>query len=112
MRRSRAIGIVVFGLIANLIIGMPVMAELSSTQIEQLREQGQREGWTFTVGENTATERSMDELCGLVVPDDWQEKAKFRSPAQSQLALPERFDLRELLGLFHGGCAGMQYQDP
>jgi len=75
------------------------VARISSTDIEQLREQGVVEGWTFTVGENTATERDVDELCGFVVPDNWKETARFESFANRQLVLPERFDWRDSIAL-------------
>ena len=38
---------------------------LSPEDIAELQKQGQAEGWTFTVGENSATGRSLDELCGI-----------------------------------------------
>ena len=97
MSPSRTIGIITSGLAASLLFVVSGFAELSSDRIEQLRQQGEREGWTFTVGENPATKISLDELCGLVVPDDWEQTAKFRRPSTSQLTLPDRFDWRDTL---------------
>ena len=73
------------------------LAGLSAGDIATLREQGQKEGWTFTVGENDATQYSLDELCGLKVPVDWQKNADF-DPCVSKANLPEAFDWRTLDG--------------
>ena len=94
---SRVARIVASVMVACLFYGVPVVAELSTATIEQLREQGAREGWTFTVGENPATERSMDELCGLIVPDNWKEKGRFESLANGQMDLPTHFDWRDTI---------------
>ncbi|MGD8921995.1 MAG: C1 family peptidase [Candidatus Zixiibacteriota bacterium] len=64
-----------------------------------MQSQATAAGWTFTVGQNGATDRSIDELCGFVVPDDWKRTAKFRSPSTSQMNLPERFDWRDTIPL-------------
>ncbi|MCK4341957.1 MAG: hypothetical protein KAY37_09570 [Phycisphaerae bacterium] len=49
------------------IIG-PAAAQLTPEDIEALREQGKREGWTFTVAENSATRRAHEDLCGGLPP--------------------------------------------
>ncbi|UCG88007.1 MAG: hypothetical protein JSW71_05535, partial [Gemmatimonadota bacterium] len=44
------------------------LGQLSDDDIAALRERGKREGWTFEVGHNAATRRSLDELCGSPEP--------------------------------------------
>ncbi len=87
----------------------PSFAQLSSKDIVALREQGKTDGWTFTVGENDATQRSLSDLCGLVVPDNWQDGATF-DPCVAKEDLPARFDWRDSSGVTpirnQGGCGG------
>jgi len=47
-----------------------------------------------TLFEKTAYEYSIDELCGLVEPDDWYVNAKF-DPCYSRGDLPDSFDWRD-----------------
>ena len=83
------------------------LAQLSSEDIAALRAQGETEGWTFTVGENEATRRPSHELCGLVLPPDWQLKGRF-DPCTSTRSLPSSFDWRTYNGCTtirnQGGC--------
>lgn len=72
-------------------------AQLSSADIAALQQRAQNEQWTFSVGENAATRRSMDQLCGLKAPANWREGATFKKIKASK-ALPARFDWRELNG--------------
>ena len=67
---------------------------LTSEDIAALQKQGEEEGWTFTVGENSATKYSIDELCGLKEPENWWINAKFDS-LEIRDDLPEAFDWRE-----------------
>ncbi len=87
----------------------PVFGQLSSQDIAALRAQGKTDGWTFTVGENDATRRPLSDLCGLVVPDNWQKDAVF-DPCVAKGDLPERFDWRDSSGVTpirnQGGCGG------
>ncbi len=87
-----------------LIIARPAMGQLSPEDIEVLREQGRAEGWTFTVGENEATNRSLDELCGFQAPDNWWVGARF-NPFSEKRTLPDSFDWRDL-----GGCTPVRNQ--
>lgn len=78
---------------------------LSDTDIVALKEQGLKEGWTFTVGKNPATERSLSQLCGLIEPEDWRIDASFDQCTLTS-ELPSHFDWREL-----GGCTPIKDQD-
>ena len=69
------------------------VAQLSGADVDALRARGVREGWTFSVAETSATQYSIEELSGLVVPEDWMEMAPFTAFAQ-KAALPPVFDLR------------------
>lgn len=57
-----------------------------------------------TVGDNAAESYSIEELCGLVEPDDWWVDAEF-DPIVPLDDLPESFDWREL-----GGCTPIKNQ--
>jgi len=71
-------------------------AQLTADDIEALRQQGIAEGWTFTVGENPATQRSPEELCGLVVPPDWRKGRFVELVAKRDL--PAAYDWRSETG--------------
>ncbi|MDD5426375.1 MAG: FG-GAP-like repeat-containing protein [candidate division Zixibacteria bacterium] len=76
--------------VAEIIAGsQPVVEDL-----EALKQKAIREKWTFTVGDNPAIHRTLEELCGLVIPDDWQKTAKF-VPFADKVDLPAVFDWRE-----------------
>jgi hypothetical protein len=79
-------------------------AQLTPEDIEALRQRGEAEGWTFEVGENAATSISLEDLCGLKVPPDWQEGARF-DPGMPVRDLPARFDWRD-----YGGCPPVRNQ--
>lgn len=78
---------------------------VSDTDITRLQEQRGTEGWTFTVGKNPATNYSLSQLCGLVVPENWWVGASF-DPCVPTGVLPSSFDWREL-----GGCTPIKDQD-
>jgi C1A family cysteine protease len=75
-----------------------------TVDIEALRQQAEEEGWTFTVGENPATQYTLDQLCGLVVPEGWQQNARFVKTTP-RLSLPSYFDWRD-----SGGCTSIKNQ--
>ena len=79
-------------------------AQLTADDIQALKEQGQREGWTFEVRESWATHQPLDQLCGLKVPDKWWEGAPF-NPCPPQRDLPEYFDWR-----YYGGVTPITNQ--
>jgi len=70
---------------------------LSKSDISALQKEGEVKGWTFTVDENSATKRSLDNLCGLVEPEDWWVNAKF-DPCLVGGDLPDSFDWRDVNG--------------
>ncbi|MFH1892714.1 MAG: C1 family peptidase [Candidatus Zixiibacteriota bacterium] len=79
----------------------------AQVDINALQEQAEEEGWTFTVGENSATQYSLEELCGLVEPENWAESASF-DPCTPTRVLPSQFDWRDSTTLppvkNQGGC--------
>jgi C1A family cysteine protease len=79
-------------------------AQLTAADIAALQERGKAEGWTFTVGETSATSRSLDQLCGFVRPADWRSRARF-DPCVAKTALPAAFDWRA-----RGGCTSIKDQ--
>ncbi|MFH1747382.1 MAG: C1 family peptidase [Planctomycetota bacterium] len=94
--------------LGGLLAVSPIAAgQLTAEDIDALRDQGVREGWTFTVSENPATQYSLDELCGLVVPERWWEGATF-DPCLPTRDLPEAYDWRDYDGVTpirnQGGC--------
>ena len=77
-RRSgrRRIGLTLLAAAATVLLHSPTaFGQLSDEDIKALREQGEREGWTFTVGHNSATRYSLDKLCGVVIPPNWRSGA-------------------------------------
>ena len=93
--------------VAVLLAPAPVIGQLTSEDIARLREQGEREGWTFVVGENAATGYSLDQLCGLKEPENWRLSATFDDLSVTR-TLPEAFDWRQASNLppirNQGGC--------
>jgi len=88
----------------------PAVAQLTAEDIAALQEQGRREGWTFTVRENPATQYSLDQLCGVVEPPDWRLYGRF-DPCEPDRNLPSVFDWRNYNGYNYctpiknqGGC--------
>jgi hypothetical protein len=73
--------------------GGQASAQLSKADIAAMRIQGEKEGWTFTVAENEAIRYELNDLCGLVVPEDWRDRAPFVS-FKAQPELPAAFDWR------------------
>jgi len=86
---------------------IPALSQLTDQDIAELQQQAVEEGWSFEVGENSATQYSLDQLCGLKVPPDWQENAVF-DPMTIKRDLPSRFDWRDSTTLpvvkNQGGC--------
>jgi C1A family cysteine protease len=94
---------------AFLLLGMPVATEPAGAdeiddRIAALQARGRQEGWTFTVGRTSASERSMEELCGLTVPADWASLA-LQDDSPVRTALPASFDWRS-----QGACPPVRDQ--
>jgi len=70
---------------------------LTSEDIAALQKQAESEGWTYTVSENPATKYSIDELCGLVEPEDWWVDAEFDNTMPTG-TYPDSFDWRVVAG--------------
>ncbi|MEW5922886.1 MAG: C1 family peptidase [Candidatus Zixiibacteriota bacterium] len=85
----------------------PSLAQLSALDIEDLQKRAMEEGWTFSVGLNSATQYSLDQLCGFEVPPDWREMASF-DLCLPKGSLPVSFDWRDSAALTpirdQGGC--------
>jgi len=106
MKQRRMVVSLVLMVSFLLLLGGTISAEgLSSVDIAALREQGKIEGWTFTVGENPATKHSLDQLCGLVVPENWWVGARF-NPCTPTKDLPDAYNWCDL-----GGCTPVKDQD-
>jgi C1A family cysteine protease len=89
-----------------LVLSSTVLAQIDQAGIAAMQQQGVDEGWTFTVSENPATQYSINQLCGLVLPADWQSKARFDPiEATSGSVVPPSFDWRD-----YGGCTPIRDQ--
>lgn len=87
------------------LIVRPSGAQLSAAEIDALRARGEREGWTFTISANPATRRPLEELCGLVVPEEWWVGAPFDPCTPPPRGLPSVFNWSDL-----GGCTPVKSQ--
>jgi C1A family cysteine protease len=76
-----------------------------TVDIEALQRQAEEESWTFTVGENPATRYTLEELCGLVVPDDWRQGRRGRIKIEPSLSLPAYFSWCD-----QDGCTSVKNQ--
>ena len=56
---------------------VPALAQLQDADIQALQARGRQEGWTFSVGHNSATKYHIAHLCSLAEPADWHQKARF-----------------------------------
>lgn len=72
-------------------------AQLSANDIATLRAQAKSDGWTFTVGETSATAQPIEDLAGLVPPPDWRDGAPFTIFAE-KADLPAAFNWETLVG--------------
>ena len=70
------------------------LAQLSAQDLDDLRAQAERENWSFTISANPATEIPLEQLCGLVPPDNWRDMARWESFPTGR-DLPARFDWRD-----------------
>lgn len=75
-----------------------------TVDLEALRKEIAENGWDYTVGPNWATRYTIDQICGLKVPPDWQESRKGAEIVPS-LALPSYFNWCD-----QGGCTPIKNQ--
>jgi hypothetical protein len=67
-------------------------------EIQRLRAQGQREGWTFTVGKTSVSDIPLEQLCGLKIPDNWRQLGVFEDDIFGKRTLatpPATWDWRD-----------------
>lgn len=67
---------------------------LTDEDINLIKQYAETQEWTFTVGKTFASKRSIDQLCGLNIPEDWEETAVY-DPIIPLETLPSKFDWRE-----------------
>lgn len=72
----------------------PAAETRSATAMKRFAKIKRSPGWTFNVDANPAMEYSLEELTGLVQPEDWAKKAVFMNPMRVE-APPAKFDWRE-----------------
>ena len=89
---------------AFLFLPVSASAQLTPEDLAALQQQGEAEGWTFTVGENPATAVPLEDLCGMVVPEGFDPSLQaIEVPISGEL--PSSFDWRNL-----GGCTPVKRQ--
>ncbi len=76
-----------------------------ATELESLRAQGAREGWTFEVGDSPALRHSLSFRTGLRLPENWESLAPFHSPRMDREVLPSSWDWRD-----HNGVTDIKNQ--
>lgn len=73
--KSKPIFWIVVAAFAVILVAGSASAQLTEKDIEALREQGKREGWTFEVGLCEAnTKYSLEQLLGYKEPDNWADR--------------------------------------
>ncbi len=77
---------------------------LTDEDINELQNLAEIEDWSFTVGKNSATNYSLDCICGFELPEDWWVGAPF-DPCVPTRDLPDYFDWRD-----QGGCTPVKSQ--
>lgn len=75
--------------LSTLAVACAATAQLTPADIERLRAQGEREGWTFTVGLSEATAIPIDSLAGGIAPTITDPS---RCAPPPRLDLPSTFD--------------------
>ncbi|MFZ5981045.1 MAG: C1 family peptidase [Candidatus Zixiibacteriota bacterium] len=103
IKKSRFRLVVISLLLVTIVPGF-ASAQLTKENIASLAQQGEKEGWTFTVGENGATGYSPEQLCGLKRPLDWQSGSDFQVFSE-KADLPSAFNWRDL-----GACPPVKDQ--
>ncbi len=90
-----------------IISASPAMSQLTEEDLAAMQRTIEENGWTFTVGENSATQYPIEQLCGAKRPENWQS-IKGTTPVKRRLSLPSYFDWRDTDGCTpiksQGGC--------
>ncbi|UCE23555.1 MAG: PKD domain-containing protein [Candidatus Zixiibacteriota bacterium] len=104
-KTQAALPIFLAGLAFLLLVAAPVMAQLTEADIDQLREQGKQEGWTFEVGLNPATNYPLEQICGYKrmenPPQPTMQPSLFTS-----MEIPPSWDWRDRDGVTPVGDQG------
>ena len=66
----------------------------STEQIKEWKKQAVEQNWTFDVNENPSDEIPLEQGTGLVVPENWESLAPWRTVTTDEV-LPAKFDWRE-----------------
>lgn len=89
-------------------VGTAALAQLSTSDIEALKERGKNEGWTFTVKESEATQYSIAQLTGIKIPKAMDPSAAKFLPTIDPATLPAAYDWRTITPMppirNQGGC--------
>jgi C1A family cysteine protease len=94
-RAERIVGVLC--LLGSLNVAAALDVSRHADELNQLKTQGQREGWTFSTGDSPVMDNSLEQSTGLKMPDDWEHHAHFISPKVSR-DLPAKFDWRDEAG--------------
>jgi C1A family cysteine protease len=73
-----------------------VLLHGDENELQRLRAQGQEEGWTFTVGQTSVSDKPLSAITGLKIPKQWWKNAPFdgRGDQEGLEAVPSTFDWR------------------
>jgi C1A family cysteine protease len=66
-------------------------------ELRRLRAQGQKEGWTFTVGKTSVSDMPLSKITGLKIPKNWQQMAPYEDDVfgrQTRQTPPASYDCR------------------
>lgn len=80
-------------------------AQLTDDDLDKLRERAKTEGWTFEIDRNWATQQPIEQLCGTVVPADYEPPSAGKDGWGTRDDLPVSFDWRD-----HNGCTPVRNQ--
>ena len=76
-----------------------ITKEKSISFTKELEKKAEYEDWTFSVDENSATSYSIDQLCGLKEPENWQHYVEFDDMISATTMLPDSYDWRDKNGV-------------
>ena len=75
-----------------------VFLHADDAELQRLRAQGQRDGWTFTVGKTSVSHLPLSAITGLKVPDNWRQMGKYEDDyftRETREVPPATFDWRD-----------------